>query len=99
MGSGAVTANLNKVVDSRCPLNAFCLVAGNVEVSVSLTDTGDTQAVSLCLGCDRKVTRDSVALVLNKQNYWLRLLAVNPYPGSSSTPAQPSTATLRLRAY
>jgi len=35
-------------------------------------------------------------VTLNNQAYWLRLLAVNPYPSTKSV-SQPKTATLRLR--
>ena len=42
--------------------------------------------------------RDSAAVTLANQGYWLYLLAVNPYPTLDGSGAAPKTATLRLTA-
>lgn len=93
-----VQATLTQVYDSRCPANAYCIWAGYAAVVVQLTDeAGTAQTARLSLHFkDPSYATDSATVVLKGQAYWLRLLAVNPYPGTSSTSQLP-TATLRLR--
>ncbi|MEJ7663206.1 MAG: hypothetical protein WKG07_28530 [Hymenobacter sp.] len=65
-------------------------------VTVTFTGAGPDQTARL--GYDRSYTLDSVLVTLNQQAYWLRLLAVNPYP-SIKNGSETRTATLRLRPY
>ena len=91
--AGTILATLTQVVDSRCPANAYCIWAGNAEVAVAITDGGSAvQTVRLSL--TPRLVPDSVTVTLHQQSYWLRLLDVKPYPGTSD---QTKTATLRLR--
>ena len=98
-GSGELRVNIN---DSRCPANAFCVVAGQATVRAQLQAGADSsRTVNLCLGgCYgaeyRFKLRDSAAVTLKGQDYWLHLLAVNPYPGTSQNDNATKTATMRL---
>jgi hypothetical protein len=92
--SGPVQATLTTINDSRCPSDLVCITGGTVAVTVTFTNAGPDQTARL--GYDRSYTRDSVLVTLNRQAYWLRLLAVNPYP-STTNASQVRTATLRLR--
>ncbi len=94
--SGPAQATLTVVNESRCPSDLNCITGGTVAVTVTFTGAGPDQTARL--GYDRSYTRDSVLVTLNRQAYWLRLLAVNPYP-SAKTRSQPKIATLRLRPY
>lgn len=93
-----VQATLVAVNDARCPSNVQCIWAGYVAVAVELTDDTATQTARIALGYKYlpAYSADSVAVVLNKQPYWLRLLAVGPYPAYPAN-GQAQTATLRLR--
>lgn len=67
-------------------------------VAIELTDATSTQTARISLNSKglTDYSVDSAAVVLNQQAYWLRLLAVDPYP--STTPgSRVQTATLRLR--
>ncbi|TDN38993.1 hypothetical protein A8B98_21065 [Hymenobacter sp. UV11] len=92
--SGAVQATLTVINESRCPSDVVCITGGTVAVTVTFTGAGPDQTARL--GYDRSYTRDSVLVTLHSQAYWLRLLAVNPYP-STQNASQVRTATLRLR--
>lgn len=96
---GTAQVTLTEVLDSRCPANAFCIWAGYAAVTVELTDAispPQTVRLSLLNKLSPAYTLDSVAITLNQQAYWLRLVEVSPYP-STGTGSQPQTATLRLR--
>jgi hypothetical protein len=95
-----ISLTLTEVNDSRCPSGAQCIWAGYAAVTVELTDassTVQTARLSLLNKPSAAYSLDSVTLTLNQQAYWLRLVAVNPYP-STTTGNQPQTATIRLRA-
>ncbi len=98
--ANALSVRLTQVLDSRCPIGTYCFLAGSVAVDVELTDaTAAPQAARIYLSSHNALpnySRDSVSVLLNQQKYWLRLLAVNPYP---STGSPPKVATLRLRPY
>ena len=89
---------LNKVYDSRCPVGAQCIWGGYAAVTVALQEDNDKQTANISLNfkADANYQPDSALVTLNQHSYWLRLLAVNPYPALNSPP-QPITATLRLR--
>ncbi|AMR28423.1 hypothetical protein A0257_15870 [Hymenobacter psoromatis] len=92
--SGPVQATLTTINESRCPSDVVCITGGTVAVTVTFTGAGPDQTARL--GYDRSYARDSVLVTLNRQAYWLRLLAVTPYP-STKNASQPRTATLQLR--
>ncbi|MGI4870118.1 MAG: hypothetical protein ACRYFX_02950 [Janthinobacterium lividum] len=91
---GRVQATLTEVQESRCPQNVTCISAGVVAITLTLTDMATTQMLHLARGPHQA---DSVALTLNKQAYWLRLLDVTPYPSDTNNGSEPEVAALRLR--
>lgn len=96
---GPVRIALSGVQDSRCPSGGQCIWAGYVAVTVELTDataTPQTARISLHYKDLPGYALDSVAVTLNQQAYWLRLLAVTPYPSLVGS-SQPTTAKLCLR--
>jgi len=97
-GGGSISLTLTDVKDSRCPSGTQCIWAGYAAVTVQLTDataTPQTVRIALLINDLPTYTRDSVSITLNQKPYWLRLLEVNPYPGTGS--GQPTMAKLRLR--
>jgi hypothetical protein len=98
VGGGSISLTLTDVKDSRCPSGTQCIWAGYAAVTVQLVDataTPQTARINLLANDLPTYTRDSVSVTLNQKAYWLRLLEVNPYPGTDS--GQPTTAKLRLR--
>ncbi len=67
--------------DSRCPVNADCITNGTA--AVKLTYTNNTTTVHFKLG--NKNNFDGIAndTTINGTN--IKLISVNPYPGSGST--------------
>ena len=99
-GGSPLSITLTKVLDSRCPTGMQCITAGYAAVDVELADATtapQTAHISLNFSGLPGYTRDSVAVVISQQKYWLRLLDVKPYP--STTSSQTPIATLRLRPY
>jgi hypothetical protein len=91
---GAARATLTELNDSRCPTDAVCIWAGTIAATVEFTEGSTTQTARL--GYQKNYGGDSAAVVLAGQNYWLRLLDVNPYPTTTNANL-PRTATFRLR--
>ena len=99
-GSSPLRITLTNVQDSRCPINAFCIWAGYAAVTLELKDAAaapQTARISLHYKDLSQYSADSVAVTLNQQDYWLRLLDVTPYPSTTGGSSQPPTAVLRLR--
>ncbi|MGI4740681.1 MAG: hypothetical protein ACRYG7_36375 [Janthinobacterium lividum] len=92
--SGPVQATFTTINDSRCPSDVVCITGGTMAVTVTFSGAGPSQSARL--GYDRSYALDSALVTLHSQAYWLRLLAVNPYP-STKNGSLPRTATLRLR--
>jgi hypothetical protein len=75
--------------DSRCPIDAICIWAGNARVSLRVTETGKDSSIALNTGSEpRSVTLGSLRLELR---------ALLPAP-RAATPTPPDTyrATLRI---
>jgi hypothetical protein len=50
--SPELTVSLDDILDTRCPPNAQCLLAGNVQATVGVRGQNDPkQVATLCLGC------------------------------------------------
>ncbi|MVN76633.1 hypothetical protein GO988_09890 [Hymenobacter sp. HMF4947] len=99
-GSSPISISLTDVQDSRCPINAYCIWAGYAAVTLKLSDASvvaQTARLSLLNKPSPDYTRDSIAVTLNQQDYWLRLLNVTPYPSTTGGTGQAKTAVLRLR--
>lgn len=75
--------------DSRCPIDAVCVWAGNARVSLRVTETGSDSSIALNTGSEPR----SVTL----GNLRLELRALLPAP-RAATPTPPDTyrATLRV---
>ena len=74
IGEGNVQISVAEFVeDSRCPMNARCIVAGQAVVRVRV----DGEVVALGLWSDDVPSKVALA-----DGYTLELLEVNPFPGS-----------------
>ena len=94
----SVRVAFTKVDDSRCPEGGQCVWAGDARVAVLLTENTASQTVRLGLGINKTYSDylpDSIIIMLNHRDYWLRLLDVTPYPSTKGT-SSPKMATLRL---
>ncbi len=81
--NNGLTLTLQSVNDSRCPINALCISAGNARVKLRMSDNSGAQTFAeLCLGvCEtRNNTEDSALFQLNNVSYIVILKEVNPYP-------------------
>ncbi len=81
--NNGLTLTLQSVNDSRCPINALCISAGNARVKLRMSDnSGSETFAELCLGvCEtRNNTEDSALFQLNNVSYIVILKEVNPYP-------------------
>jgi hypothetical protein len=81
--NNGLTLTLQSVNDSRCPINALCISAGNARVKLRMSDNSGAETLAeLCLGfCDtRNNTEDSALFQLNNVSYMVILKEVNPYP-------------------
>lgn len=68
------------VNDSRCPINANCISAGNVTTTFVINDK---EELMLCLGqcsADTFQQVDSAVFRVNGGKYYLKLTDVSPYP-------------------
>ncbi|GAB3781088.1 hypothetical protein GCM10028818_34500 [Spirosoma horti] len=97
MGSDVVV-RADSIQDSRCPLNATCVWAGQAKVKLLVSKNSDSTAVRLSLGADPGSTNkrpDSTTVSLKNETYKVILREVNPFPGSAST-TQPQTAVVQV---
>jgi hypothetical protein len=81
--NNGLTITLQSVNDSRCPINALCISAGNARVKLRMSDNSGAETVAeLCLGfCDTgNNTEDSATIRLNNISYTIVLKEVNPFP-------------------
>ncbi|MFC3562590.1 hypothetical protein [Pedobacter jamesrossensis] len=78
---GATTFTVTAIEDNRCPINAFCAVAGKALVSLT-TKTGlQTKSESLCIGYDCKTAgiSERVQFKVADINYTVKLIEVTPF--------------------
>jgi hypothetical protein len=78
--SPELTVSVDDIVDTRCPPNITCLLAGNVQATVGVRgQSGAKQAALLCLGCGPTTgLTDSAVVQANSRRYVLRLHTVTP---------------------
>jgi len=69
--------------DSRCPTDAQCIWAGNAEVNVELTKTGNSSSTST-IQLNTAGTTDFPNQA-NYLNYTIRITELQPYPKVDST--------------
>jgi hypothetical protein len=87
---------LLKVTDSRCPINALCITAGDAELTFNITDGSQAAVVVMHFqGGDLK--KDSKEFKLGKVNYMLIVKEVLPYPTTESkTPLEEYTVNVSI---
>ncbi|GAB3901269.1 hypothetical protein GCM10028803_25660 [Larkinella knui] len=79
-----VSLTADTITDSRCPINANCIWAGNATVKFSLKNDTETKTGELCIGqCGQQSkTRDAVTVQLGNESYDVILTDVQPFPGT-----------------
>lgn len=78
-----LSISVQSINDSRCPVNAVCISAGNARVKLRMADnTGAETFSELCLGyCNTgNNSEDSAIIRLNNISYTIILKEVNPFP-------------------
>lgn len=86
--STGVMVQVDSIQDSRCPLNAYCIWAGQAKVRLQVSKNQDAKTLQLALGPDPngsyKNRLDSTTVVLSHEAYKVILKSVTPYPGSAN---------------
>ncbi|WP_338870545.1 hypothetical protein WBJ53_23050 [Spirosoma sp. SC4-14] len=94
-----VAVRVDSIQDSRCPMDANCIWAGEAKVKLLLANDSDSTTVRLAIGAGIKPSdpdrRDSTGVLLGNSTYKVLLREVNPYP-STSTVGQPQTAVVQV---
>lgn len=77
---------VSDLMDSRCPINAFCVSSGKISLSLKVQGTNNTENFILCSGaCTANGSTDVVSFVSGNIKYTVKLKDVSPYPTGSST--------------
>ena len=87
-----ISVRIDSIQDSRCPANAMCIWAGQVQVKVLLAQFRNSESVSLILGPGQQL--NTAQVTLGGATYQVTLQNVLPYPGTGST--QVARATLEV---
>jgi len=94
-----VAVRVDSIQDSRCPLDANCVWAGEAKVKLVLSKGSDSTTARLIIGAGVKASdpnrQDSTGVSLGNSTYKVILREVNPYP-STSTVGQPQTAVVQV---
>ena len=94
--SKELSISMISVNDSRCPINANCVTAGNAIVKLRLSDNSGSEVFTeLCLGQCETSGSDTKQIILNNISYSLSLRKVEPYPIINSS--QEKKALLLIR--
>ncbi|NOQ74038.1 MAG: hypothetical protein GQ574_18675 [Crocinitomix sp.] len=72
------------VSDSRCPIDANCIWAGNAEVGFSVTYNKELENMNLNTNSDMETSKSVFG-------FTFKLLNVNPYPGSEGADSKPKS--------
>lgn len=81
--NNGLSITLQSVNDSRCPVSAVCISAGNARVKIRMSDNSEAETFAeLCIGyCDNSNnSEDSEIIRLNNISYTIILKEVSPYP-------------------
>jgi len=79
--SKELTISMISVNDSRCPINANCITAGNAIVKLRLSDNSGSETLTeLCLGQCENSGSDTKQITLSNINYSITMKKVEPYP-------------------
>jgi hypothetical protein len=86
--TGYVRLRMDAVSDSRCPINALCIWAGNGAVTFTLFVNGNPSILTLNTTLGPKA--------ISSQGYKVTLLELLPYPGSVNYNADSYYAFVRI---
>ncbi|MTK53487.1 hypothetical protein [Paludibacter sp.] len=86
--TGYVRLRMDAVSDSRCPINAICVWAGNGAVTFTLFVNGNPSILTLNTTLGPKV--------ISSQGYKVTLLELLPYPGSENYNNENYYASVRV---
>lgn len=75
------------VSDSRCPVDANCIWAGNAEVAFSVTYNKELDNIKLNTNSDMDTKKSAFGFTFH-------LLNVNPYPGSKGADTAPKSVDI-----
>lgn len=78
-----VVVTLKEIHESRCPMNARCIRAGEAVAVLNVVVDGKTERnVQLCTGvdCERRSLNTDYTLSLDDQKYLFRLDSITPDP-------------------
>ena len=79
--SKELTISMISVIDSRCPINANCITAGNATVKLRLSNNAGSEVFTeLCLGQCETLGSDTKQITLSNINYSITMKKVEPYP-------------------
>lgn len=79
---GNLTIAVSQIQESRCPMNARCIRAGEAIADLVISDEKNSATVSLCTGADCSMQKKeaTATAVLNTHQYQLSLVNVLPDP-------------------
>ncbi|RZK91971.1 MAG: hypothetical protein EOO62_33780 [Hymenobacter sp.] len=82
-----LTISINDILDTRCPANRSCFLAGDVRTSVGVRgQNGTNQTATMCLGCGPGTgLTDSAVVQANSRRYVLRLHTVTPVAAAAKS--------------
>lgn len=87
---------LKSIADSRCPIGAQCIWAGEVLVEIDISYDNGSIPVRLC-GNKKCIggwaQADTIAI--NLRRYEINLKEVTPFPGAKSTASKKATFTIK----
>ncbi|SDL94595.1 hypothetical protein SAMN05421813_10416 [Daejeonella rubra] len=84
--SKELTISMISVNDSRCPINANCVTAGNAIVKLRLSDNSGSEVFTeLCLGQCENSGSDTKQITLSNISYSITIRKVEPYPKINDT--------------
>ena len=80
----SLKVDLREVVESRCPINAFCVQAGSAKVTFTVSEGAEQANVTVDFKGDKKA--DFQEFKLAGQNYVLSVSEVLPFPEVGKAP-------------
>ncbi|TLV03308.1 hypothetical protein [Dyadobacter luticola] len=80
----SLKVDLREVSDSRCPIDAICITAGNAQVKFNVSDDKNQAEVNVTYKGDKN--GDFQTFTLSGVNYVLRVSEVLPFPETTKQP-------------
>lgn len=87
--SSGILVHVISIRDSRCPANAMCIWAGQVEVNLILSKDTESHSIDLTLRLGQQIGLNKVTF--GTVAYEVRLQDVQPYPGIGFNQAKKAT--------